>query len=640
MRRMIEILSPQVANMIAAGEVVERPASALKELLENAVDAGATAVTAEIQRGGVSMIRVTDNGAGMDAADAARAFMRHATSKLRTAEDLSAILTMGFRGEALAAIAAVSRIELLTRKRGDAVGTSLKLEAGTVTEHSEAGCPEGTTIIVRDLFFNTPARQKFLKKDNTEAAAAQESVVRMALSRPDLSVRFIRDGSQTLHTPGDGDLKNCLYSVFGREFTGALLPLGEPGGLIRVSGFIGSPQAARATRTMQYFLVANRPVRSRILTAALDEAYSGALPGGRFPVCCLHIGIAPEAIDVNVHPAKTEVKFSDDRAVFDAVYHACKDALRKGDVTPAVRINPFSAEGRVPVYGASSPSLFAAAPQIREPVADLKGGTSGTTSPTPNIAPPVRDEPHITPSLHSPLPLEGDAAQRAAGDVPVPSSPQTAGDVAPQSAANPQGGTSGTPSPTENVTPPAEESWRLVGEAMSGYLLVETPEALWIIDKHAAHERLLYNRLKAGDRSFFSQRLITPKIIALTQPELDALTEDEAFLESAGFELDSMGPGTLAVRAAPGDIDESELPALLSELASLLRDKRRPEIREEALRLVACKAAVKLGRSSRREDMEHLAGLVMETPDLRHCPHGRPVALRMTRGELYRQFGR
>ncbi len=628
---MIEILSPQVANMIAAGEVVERPASAVKELLENAVDAGATAATVEIQRGGVSMIRVTDNGAGMDAADAARAFMRHATSKLRTAEDLSAILTMGFRGEALAAIAAVSRIELLTRKRGEAVGTSLKLEAGAVTEHSEAGCPEGTTVIVRDLFFNTPARQKFLKKDNTEAAAAQEAVVRTALSRPELSVRFIRDGSQTLHTPGDGDLKNCLYSVFGRDITGAMLPLGEPKEPIRVSGFIGLPQAARATRVMQYFLVANRPVRSRILTAALDEAYSGSLPSGRFPVCCLHIGIAPEVIDVNVHPAKSEIKFSDERAVFDAVYHACKESLLKGDVTPAVKISPYApAGGRVPVYGAASPSLFSVAPQIREPIADLISGTSGTTSPTPNIAPLVRDDARIIPQnppiqqSHGPLPSDGDAAPRAAGDVSM----QTR-----ESVTESQNGTPGLASPTE-------EPWRLVGEVMSGYLLVETPDALWIIDKHAAHERLLYNRLKAGERPFFPQQLITPKIITLTQPEVDVLTEDRTFLESAGFELDAMGPGTLAVRAAPGDIDESGLPALLSEMASLLRDKRRPEIREEALRLVACKAAVKIGRSSQRGDMEHLAGLVMETPELRHCPHGRPVALRMTRGELFRQFGR
>ncbi|MDR1670041.1 MAG: DNA mismatch repair endonuclease MutL [Oscillospiraceae bacterium] len=615
---MIEVLSPQVANMIAAGEVVERPASALKELLENAVDAGATAVTAEIKRGGISMIRVTDNGAGMDAADAARAFMRHATSKLRTAEDLQSVLTMGFRGEALAAIAGVSRVELLTRKRGAAAGTSLTLEAGAVTAHSEAGCPEGTTIIVRDLFFNTPARQKFLKKDNTEAAAAQEAAVRTALSRPELSVRFIRDGSQTLHTPGDGDLKNCLYSVFGRDFTGALLPLGETHEQIRVSGFIGSPQISRGSRTMQYFLVAKRPVRSRILTAALEEAFGGALMTGRFPVCCLHIGIAPEVIDVNVHPAKSEIKFSDERAVFDAVYRACKDALRRGGVAPAVQIRPYTpAGGRVPVYGALSPSVY------------TQTAVANQQSPAPTASAPAADSPHAAPQPPatpvSPLPPAADSAQRAAETIP------------------PQIREPAASSQEETANPTAQDNpagWRLIGEAMSGYLLVETPDALWIIDKHAAHERLLYNRLKAGERPFFSQQLIAPKIIALTQPELDALTGESAFIEETGFELDTMGPGTLAVRAAPGEIDESELPALLSELASLLRDKRRPELREEALCLVACKAAVKLGRSSNREDMEHLAGLVMETPDLRHCPHGRPVALRLTRGELYKQFGR
>ncbi|MDR0293472.1 MAG: DNA mismatch repair endonuclease MutL, partial [Oscillospiraceae bacterium] len=501
---MIEILSPSVANLIAAGEVVERPASALKELLENAVDAGATAVTAEIKRGGVSLIRVTDNGEGMDAGDAARAFMRHATSKLRTAEDLRAIVTMGFRGEALAAIAAVSRVELLTRRRGAASGASLSLEAGAVTASGEAGCPEGTTVVVRDLFFNTPARQKFLKKDSTEAAAAQEAAVRTALARPSLSVRFIKDGAQALHTPGDGDLKNCLYSLFGGEFVRSLCPLPQAppgpdhaGGAarfplpdIRVSGFTGLPSLARSARFMQYFFVEGRPVRARVLTAALEEAYAGALMGGRFPVCCLHISMPPDTFDINVHPAKSEIKFQTERAVFNAVYAACREALRQAgpDAAPAVRINPYGRSGgRLPVMDAASPSLFSVAPPAGSGGHSLPSpsGARGGALPRP-VTPVPPSERGQSPS---PPPEEGTAEQR--GESPE--------------------------------SPPDTPSWRLVGEALTGYLLVDTPEALWVIDKHAAHERLLYNRLKAGEKPFLSQQLLVPRTVVLSGPELDIL---------------------------------------------------------------------------------------------------------------------
>jgi DNA mismatch repair protein MutL len=587
---MIEILSSQVANLIAAGEVVERPASALKELLENAADAGATVVTSEIQRGGVALLRVTDNGCGMGTEDAARAFMRHATSKLRTAEDLQAISTMGFRGEALAAIAAVSRIELLTRLRGASAGTSVTMEAGVLTGSGEAGCPEGTTVVVRDLFYNTPARQKFLKKDSTEAAAAQEAVVRTALARPELSLRFIKDGAQVLHTPGDGDLKNTLYSLFGSEFTKSLCPLPDgdsrmSGELpdVKVRGFAGLPSTVRSARAMQYFFVEGRPVRSRTLIAALEEAYAGSLMSGRFPVCCIHISLPLDTFDINVHPAKSEIKFQHERAVFNAVYHSVKEALRQaGAEAPPVRVTPYSPLGeRLTVLSGTSPSVYA------------------------QVLPSAHDElseaPHVNP--HDARQTVGQSEFALPAELPG-------------------------------------FSYRLIGEAMAGYLLVETPDALWIIDKHAAHERLLFNRLKEGERPFLSQRLLTPKAVTLSQSELDVLIEERVFLEEAGFEVDVIGPSALAVRAAPGDVDESDIPALLTEIAAHLQKGRLPDLKEEAMRSVACKAAVKLGRSSLREDMERLAKLVMETPDLRHCPHGRPVAMRLTRSDLGKQFGR
>lgn len=618
---MIEILTPQVANMIAAGEVVERPASAVKELIENAVDAGASAVTVELKRGGVSMIRVTDNGSGMNAPDAVRAFMRHATSKLRDAEDLRSIVTMGFRGEALAAIAAVSRIELMTRERGTPMGLALTLEAGALTEQHEAGCPEGTTIIIRDLFYNTPARQKFLKKDSTEAATAQEAVVRAALARPALSVRLLKDGTQALHTPGDGDLRNSLYSVFGSEFTHSLLPLPQGGSGIRVTGYIGSPTLARSARFMQYFFVNGRPVRNRTLTAALEESFSGALMTGRYPICAIHIEMPPETFDINVHPAKSEIKFQFERVVFEAVYGACREALRQAGpgIAPPVKISAPTGVP-VPVLHSSSPSVYAVA--VERPIQQTIG-----SRPQSQASPPQRTIDNRAYTSDD-IALVGAAVSR-------PLSPDS-GDTPPESLYQPSRLDPPNPDTGSGDTPP----WRLIGEAMTGYLLVETSEALWIIDKHAAHERLLYNKLKADERPFLSQQLLTPRTIVLSGPERDILLTEKALLEKTGFVYDEFDPQTLAVRAAPGDIDESEIPALLSEAASLLLSGRRPDIRDEVLRTVACKAAVKLGRSSSRADMEYLAGIVMETPELRHCPHGRPVAVRLTRGELGRQFGR
>jgi DNA mismatch repair protein MutL len=572
---MIHILSQQVANLIAAGEVVERPASALKEMLENAVDAGASSVTAEIQRGGVSLIRVTDNGHGMSAEDAVRSFMRHATSKIRTAADLGAIVTMGFRGEALAAIAAVSRTELLTRERGAHSGTSVSLEAGRIAGTSDAGCPEGTTVAVRSLFFNTPARQKFLKKDSTEAAAAQEAAVRMALARPDISVRFIRDGSQVLHTPGGGELKNCLYSIFGSEFTHSMLETALTSGGIEISGFAGKPSFARSSRAMQYFFVNGRPVRSRTLTAALEDGYSGMLMSGRRPVCCLRLTMPPDTFDINVHPAKSEIKFQHDRAVYNAVYTAVHTVLQSSEYTPSVKIAPYAPSGgRLPILPQTPPLVYSAAI-----------GTEGTA----RFRQPDTAVPYDTP-------------------LPPPS-----GDTL---------------------------SWRLIGEAMTGYLLVETPDALWIIDKHAAHERVLFNRLKAGGHPFLSQRLLEPRAVVLSPQEIDVLLEEYDFLSENGFDFEQSGPNTVTVSAAPGEIDENELPGLLSKLAGLPVSGQRPGFRDDALEMIACKAAVKLGRSSRREDMERLAGMVMETPDIRHCPHGRTIAMRLTRGELGKQFGR
>ena len=633
----ISVLPAHVADLIAAGEVVERPASVVKELLENSIDAGARALTVEIRQGGSSFIRVSDDGEGMEPEDAARAFLRHATSKLREAGDLAAIRTMGFRGEALAAIAAVSRIDVLTRRRGAELGRALTLEAGAVRKNEASGCPEGTTIIVRDLFYNTPARQKFLKRDNTEAAHVQETVTRAAMGRPDISIRLLRDGTEVIHTPGDGDLQSALYCLFGREFAKGLVPADLTRDSLRVSGFVGKPENSRTSRSQQYFMVLGRPVRSRVLTAALDEAYKGSLMTGRMPVCVLHIEMPPELFDINVHPAKAEIKFQNERAVFDAVYHAVKSALSAALPGPELRLAP-------------SPALTFGGMSVEEYRASGSPGAHAPASPSRQAADAaalfapegfVRAEPPKEPQREAPPVLTSPKA------VPVYEiTPPPGGYASPVQHDGGEGLREAAleydqnPEMMEIPLAQARQTWRYIGQAMGGFLLVESPECLWIIDKHAAHERLLYNKLKEAPQEVMSQRLLTPQIVSLSAPECDALLSEREFLSNAGFELDSFGPGTLAVRSGPFDVDAGDIPALLSELAALLRDKRRPDVRDEALHTIACKAAVKLGRSSSDEDMRQLARLVMETPDLRHCPHGRPVAIRLTRGQLSRQFGR
>lgn len=597
----IAVLPPHLSNLIAAGEVVERPASVVKELLENAVDAGASAVTVEIKRGGVSFIRVTDNGGGMDSEDAARAFLRHATSKLHSEDDLRSIRTLGFRGEALAAIASVCRIDLLTRRPGDELGISLTLEAGKVTSGEPSGCPEGTTIVARELFFNTPARQKFLKKDMTEASHVQETVLRAALGHPEISFRLIKDGTQALHTPGDAILESTLYALFGREFRLGLLPAERQSGDMRAEGFIGKPEMARAGRGQQYFLVLGRPVRSRTLTAALEEAYQGALPSGRSPVCVLHLTLPPEAFDINVHPAKSEIKFGDERALFDMVYHTVKTALEKASPGKPITLNPAL--------------TFACQPPEKQ--------THVQSEMTAVFAAPALCQGQYTETIVY-TPLKREPAAALAETIAPPPIRQT------------------PPNPPEPLQNPPETpvipSYRYIGEALGGYLLAEGVECLWIIDKHAAHERIIYNRLRAQTGGILSQQLMMPKIVTLSNPQCDILLNAGEFLRETGFELDSMGAGTLAVRAAPGDIDVEDIPALLSELSDLLSSGRRPDLRERALQIIACKAAIKLGSSSAPEDMRSLCRQVMEQNDLRHCPHGRPIAVRVTRSELGRQF--
>ncbi len=627
----INVLDPHVADLIAAGEVVERPASAAKELIENAIDAGASAVTVEVAGGGVRLLRVTDNGCGMASEDAERAFLRHATSKIRTADDLHTVETLGFRGEALAAVSAVSRIHLITRAAGEALGLSLKLEAGRVAERRETGCPEGTTIVVRDLFFNTPARQKFLKKDMTETAHVQLVCQRAALSHPEISVQCIKDGRQAFITPGDGLLRSCLYSLFGRDFVAGLCETDYEMNGIRVWGFISRPEASQGSRSAQHVLVGGRPVHSRTVGAALDEAYRHSMPAGRYPACVLHIQLPPADCDVNVHPAKSEVKFVRDRDVFDAVYFAAKGTLQALDRPAWSRTEPNTApreafhgtaRPRPDAFGSMTAEAFRAlhksgpsAPPEREP-APPGPAHSAYASPVSELSGPVtlpvREA--VTPYIAAPA-VNAEAVPAAD---PVP--------------------------PREEAVPMAPAAhWRYIGEALGGYLLVEEEGSLVLIDKHAAHERIIFNRLSASLKSPMAQMLISPLVVTLPPVELAALLSHEELLTGLGFSAEDFGDGTLVVREAPADMDMDDLPALLGEIAARLREGRRdsaPQVRDDVLHLVACKAAIKLGRSSHRQEAEALVRLVMTDPEVRHCPHGRPVAVALSRAAIDRQFKR
>ena len=540
-------LSQHVANLIAAGEVVERPASVVKELLENAVDAGASQVTVEIRDGGMTFLRVTDNGCGMTAEDARTAFLRHATSKLRSAEDLAAIATMGFRGEALAAIASVSRIDLLTKTPGAIAGPRLHLEAGNITDESEAGCPDGTTIIIRDLFFNTPARMKFMKSDTYEGSRVAAAVQQQALAHPEVAFKLIRDGKQALSTPGTGDLGAAVYCVYGRECAN-MVKVESKWENYTLTGFVSKPTDARPSRNLQTFFVNNRPVKSKILIAALEEAYRNQIMVGKFPACVLHLYLPANTVDVNVHPAKTEVKFLAEKAVFDCVHYGVLGALNKTPDRPQVQFKPASA---APL----PPKPVAAAPQ-KNVGADAHIGPNATQKPKADFYRTMTAEEFKTFSValaDAPKPRPEAAAATAAKieqrqSLPL-YSPVKLPTVTPVSKPEPA-----AEEPEQTVLPmPKEIPWRLVGELYRSYVIVEQGEEAFLIDKHAAHERLLFEKLKANQEAITAQNLLTPIPCRMSPESCAELLSNQALLEELGFEIEEFGDNTVLLRQIPMD---------------------------------------------------------------------------------------
>ena len=636
-------LSPHIANLIAAGEVVERPASVVKELLENAVDAGASKVTIEIKNGGMTYLRVTDNGCGMSPEDARTAFLRHATSKLRTAEDLSAIGTMGFRGEALAAIASVSRIDLMTKTPGSICGVSLTLEAGDITDEDEAGCPDGTTIIVRDLFYNTPARMKFMKSDSVEGGKVAAAVQLQALAHPEVSFTFIRDGKQTLQTPGSGELGAAVYCVYGRE-SAKFVEVNSRWEGYSLRGFVSKPTDARPSRSLQTFFVNNRPVKSRLLIQALEEAYRNQIMVGKFPSCVLHLTLPAASVDVNVHPAKTEVKFLSEKDAFDCVHYGVLGALNKQPDRPQVQLKTPPAP---PVTQPSTPqSAPQTAPLRGEPAKKQDFFRTMTAEEYKNFSTAVSNTPKVTPAAARPviqvMNAERPAAQSVRQTVLPPVTTYTPPPPPPPPIPEPE--QIKLPEPVQEELPmPKEIPWRMVGELYRSYILVEQGDEAFLIDKHAAHERILFEKLRSNPTDISSQTLLAPIPVRLRADAAAQLLAKTGLLEELGFELEEFGENTVLVRRVPMDLDESHVADTLLQMADDLLSGRSADtetVRDELLHTMACKAAIKAGWKTDDKELLALVREVMSREELKYCPHGRPICITLSKKQLEKQFKR
>lgn len=614
----IRVLPKEISELIAAGEVVERPASVIKELVENSIDAGADNITVEIQHGGITYMRITDSGCGIARNDVPTAFLRHATSKIKSSGDLNAIGTLGFRGEALAAVSSVAKVEMFTKPRENDLGTHYEIDGGQEKLCEEAGCPDGTTIVIRDIFYNTPARMKFLKKDVSEANAAAAVVERIALSHPEISFKLIRDGKQSLMTPGDGKINTTVYSVLGREFAGTLMEV--DGGLdgIGVKGLTCKPVSCRPTRNYQFVFLNGRLVRSGTVTAAVEQAYKNSAMIGKFPGFVLYLSVPLDTVDVNVHPAKTEVRFSDERRIFDAVYSSVKSALSKGDTRPEVKLkepvfNPFER-----MSTAQYRQQPISKPTVAEEIYKVKPSLHNTTETVT-----FRDANYNHDKTEKTVYVPEKVINPPAAEPEKPIIPErVAVDITREA---------------EDEKPPVT----LIGEAFLTYIIVQMGESVFMIDKHAAHERILFNKLKKEQKTEM-QALLTAVTVSLTREEYNAVISNTEKLSKAGFEVEDFGNSSVRVSAVPAALTKEDIPSVISELAGDLLKGKAPDAErlDDMYHTVACKAAIKAGSRTSPLEMQKLAERVLYSDDIMYCPHGRPVAFEIKRRELEKQFGR
>jgi len=652
----IKVLPKEIAELIAAGEVVERPASVIKELMENAIDAGSSSVTVEIKNGGITYIRVTDNGCGISREDIRTAFISHATSKISTRDDLYAIGTLGFRGEALASIAAVSNVEVLTRTTEEETGTRYCISAGEETLVDDAGCPLGTTIVVRDLFFNTPARMKFLKKDVSEANAVAGIVDKIALSNPDVSIRFIREGKSALFTSGSGDLRTAAYEIFGKDFADGLIEADYSFESVKISGLVSKPTKSRPNRNMQFFFVNGRLVKSGTASAALSEAYKNSIMVGKFPYCVLNITTAPGLIDVNVHPAKIEVRFANERTVFSAVYYAAKNALEHRDEAPKVTIprtaqtelfepvRPKTEQMRLPekqpdFWNRMSSSEYRSAQQPERPTYQQPAAREDIiTVASPDKKPETADsEPSTIQHFLDAQRAKKEETAAIEADIRPELSEKAAtlSDEKPEETARALN--------TAVDEKPAELPVTVIGEAFKTYIIVQQGESIFLVDKHAAHERMLFNELVKNDSKRSTQMLLTPITVTLSKEEYSSVLDNLDMLMQAGFAVEDFGYSVVIVRECPMEISADEVADVVAELAGYLVENRQKLISEKKewlFSLMACKAAIKGGMYTTEYERELFIKRLFASPEIRYCPHGRPVMIEITRRELEKNFGR
>lgn len=639
----INVLPKHLAELIAAGEVVERPASVVKELLENSIDAGADKITIEIKNGGVSYIRITDNGCGISREDIRNAFVSHATSKISTADDLNSIFTLGFRGEALASVSAVANVEVMTKTSEEEIGTRYLIECGEEVLLDDAGCPEGTTIVVRDLFCKTPARMKFLKKDVTEANAVSGVIDRIALSHPEVSIRFIREGKQALITSGKGDLLTCIREIFGKDFSADLIPAEFSDKGVKVSGYVSKPSASRPNRNMQFFFLNNRLIKTGTGSAALSEGFKNSVMVGKFPSCVLNIEINPSLVDVNVHPAKTEVRFSDERPVFNAIYCACKNALSVGD-TPkkaVINKNDFFKEPEKP------------AEQIKitvpaSPKKDFWQHVPVKTEETPSLSPVKINifEPESIQSVPEKTAVTVEKVIKASSPIEEIYKEESISDILLNNSSKPiikEPEIIFDEEKTVKTEEFCEEEFGLIGEAFKTYILCEYKGKMLIIDKHAAHERIIYEKLKRENGERSPQLLLLPVTVTLSKDEYSAVLENIDLVNNAGFEIEDFGNGCVIVRECPMELSADDVEEVISEIAGRFVEKKQDvsfEKMDWIFHSVACRSAIKAGNFTSRLEMERFAKQLLSMPDIRYCPHGRPVLIEMTQRELEKNFGR
>ena len=641
----INVLPKHLAELIAAGEVVERPASVVKELLENSIDAHADKITVEIKNGGISYIRITDNGCGISREDIRNAFVSHATSKISTVDDLNSIFTLGFRGEALASVSAVARVEVMTKTSDENIGTRYVIENGDEVLLDDAGCPDGTTIMVRDLFCKTPARMKFLKKDVTEANAVAGVIDRIALSHPEVSFRFIREGKQVLITSGNGDLLTCIREIFGKDFSSDLIPAEYSDTGIKVSGYVSKPSAARPNRNMQFFFLNNRLIKTGTGSAALSEGYKNSIMVGKFPSCILNIEINPSLVDVNVHPAKTEVRFSDERPVFNAVYCACKNALSSGDTPKKAVINTkvFYKESEKPAEQIKLTPSPAQNQNFWQHI-PVKNDEKETSLPIKiNFVEPQKTNTNpIEPkkSVVAASPVEEIKKEEKNEEFLIINQPCVP-EIKKEEAVVEE-----YSDVKESVIPKTdfiEDEFTLIGEAFKTYILCEYKGKMIIIDKHAAHERIIYEKLKRENGERSPQLLLLPVTVTLSKDEYSAVLENLELINNAGFDVEDFGNGCIIVRECPMELSADDIEDVISEIAGRFVDKKQDvsfEKMDWIFHSVACRSAIKAGNFTSRLEMERFSKQLLSMPEIRYCPLGRPVLIEMTQRELEKNFGR